>query len=232
MAGDGNAGPLCVYCGESADTKDHVPPRSWFPKPRPADLITVPACEDCNASKSNDEDDVRTMLTMARPPGETAHPAAIKIWNTKASRMVKRNKHRVNDFYRKAGRRDVYKGDIYVETAAAFQPDFDKIERVFGNIVRGLNYHEHGTILPNTYDVLVRVSPRQGDVSEEVVGALRNLEQCVRGGGIMRYLHFHPSDREDVSFWGLQFYDNPDQEAIALTAKKDEIRSIKGSQRA
>jgi hypothetical protein len=25
---------FCIYCGEQADTRDHVPPKCLFPKPR------------------------------------------------------------------------------------------------------------------------------------------------------------------------------------------------------
>jgi hypothetical protein len=41
----------CVYCGGHADTKDHVPPRSFLNRPYPGGrgLITVPACTGCNS---------------------------------------------------------------------------------------------------------------------------------------------------------------------------------------
>jgi hypothetical protein len=48
---------VCVYCGlNSADTRDHIPPRSFFSEPRPSDPITVPACESCNKGAGKDEE--------------------------------------------------------------------------------------------------------------------------------------------------------------------------------
>lgn len=45
---------LCVICGKNiATTRDHIPPKSIFPKPRPDDLITVPACSTCNNGDSD-----------------------------------------------------------------------------------------------------------------------------------------------------------------------------------
>jgi hypothetical protein len=46
-------GDYCIYCGEHADTEDHVIPRSHIAKllgliALPKQLITVPACSNCN----------------------------------------------------------------------------------------------------------------------------------------------------------------------------------------
>ena len=47
----------CVYCGHNPGiTDDHVPRKSFFPQPRPSNLITVPACNKCNSSIGKDED--------------------------------------------------------------------------------------------------------------------------------------------------------------------------------
>ncbi len=43
----------CCYCGiNRVETKDHIPPKSIFNKPRPSNLITVPSCFDCNNKAS------------------------------------------------------------------------------------------------------------------------------------------------------------------------------------
>ena len=45
----------CVYCGDIADSKDHVPPKVLLETPYPPNLCTVPACRACNASYADDE---------------------------------------------------------------------------------------------------------------------------------------------------------------------------------
>lgn len=45
----------CVFCGEKADTREHVVPRCLLDKPYPKDLPTVPSCRVCNNSFSEDE---------------------------------------------------------------------------------------------------------------------------------------------------------------------------------
>lgn len=46
----------CVYCGEAAASVDHVIARCLLEKPYPKNLLTVPACEDCNRAYGSDEE--------------------------------------------------------------------------------------------------------------------------------------------------------------------------------
>ncbi len=48
---------VCIYCGADKDlTRDHVPPKLFLAEPYPSNLVTVPACYDCNRSfQANDE---------------------------------------------------------------------------------------------------------------------------------------------------------------------------------
>src|ERR1035438_5520947 len=53
----------CVYCGARGDvTDDHVPPRSFYGRTPPANLITVPACEACNRGFGQLDDYARFVL--------------------------------------------------------------------------------------------------------------------------------------------------------------------------
>ena len=47
---------FCAYCGESPDTRDHVPSKILLDKPFPENLPVVPACQSCNQSFSLDEE--------------------------------------------------------------------------------------------------------------------------------------------------------------------------------
>lgn len=64
---------VCCYCGiKRATTKDHVPPKAIFTKPRPSDLITVPCCFECNNAASVSDEKFKAYLGMhiARQGGE------------------------------------------------------------------------------------------------------------------------------------------------------------------
>ncbi len=45
----------CVFCGGSADTREHIPSRVLLEKPYPENLATIPSCYHCNNSYSSDE---------------------------------------------------------------------------------------------------------------------------------------------------------------------------------
>ena len=51
---------ICYECGATLDkeslTKEHVPPKSFFPKSDRDSLITVPACVKHNGGKSDDDE--------------------------------------------------------------------------------------------------------------------------------------------------------------------------------
>src|SRR5262245_49176576 len=60
----------CVYCGATDNlTDDHIPPKNLFPRPRPSNLITVPACLTCHSTTSKDDENFRLRLCMSEQVG-------------------------------------------------------------------------------------------------------------------------------------------------------------------
>ncbi len=47
---------ICIFCGDKAETKDHIPSKNLLEKPYPNNLFTVPSCKRCNNSFSSDEE--------------------------------------------------------------------------------------------------------------------------------------------------------------------------------
>lgn len=45
----------CIYCGALAETREHVPSKTFLDKPLPSDLPVLPACKKCNNGFSADE---------------------------------------------------------------------------------------------------------------------------------------------------------------------------------
>src|SRR5687768_10631148 len=87
----------CVYCGQMRPlTVDHIPPRNLFAKPRPQ-LITVPACEECNGSASMDDEYFRLMLTSSF--GADKHPDARDVMGTALRGLGKPEKRGFRDAF-------------------------------------------------------------------------------------------------------------------------------------
>ena len=55
----------CYLCDTDQNlTREHIPPRCLFPKPRPSNLHTVACCFDCNNSASQDDEYFRLVTSM------------------------------------------------------------------------------------------------------------------------------------------------------------------------
>ncbi len=54
----------CYVCGNAATTREHVPPKSFFPKGCGLQLKTVPSCPDHNNAKSNDDQYLLAHISM------------------------------------------------------------------------------------------------------------------------------------------------------------------------
>ena len=46
---------ICIFCGDTADSREHVFAKCFFDKPYPKIMMTVPTCQNCNQSFSLDE---------------------------------------------------------------------------------------------------------------------------------------------------------------------------------
>lgn len=59
-----NKSKPCYYCGNPANSREHIPSKSLFPKAGGGRLLTVPACSLHNSSRSQDDEYVATVLSM------------------------------------------------------------------------------------------------------------------------------------------------------------------------
>lgn len=64
--GEGHPERMCCYCGEWADTVDHVPSKVFLDKPYPENLPVVPCCMKCNERFSLDEEYVAVLFECVR----------------------------------------------------------------------------------------------------------------------------------------------------------------------
>jgi hypothetical protein len=71
----------CYLCGHEIrsddGSRDHVPPKSLFPVPRPSDLITLPAHLACNQAYSADEEGFRADVAALANTGESQQSALV-----------------------------------------------------------------------------------------------------------------------------------------------------------
>ena len=120
--------PICTYCNSLATTIDHVPPSLIFPKPRPANIITVPACYDCNNSASLDDEYFRLVTALEEKSGE--HPDSIELLPV----IIRSLNRRQAQGFRKTFARSQFDCDIFTESglflksAIGYNVDKDRLK--------------------------------------------------------------------------------------------------------
>ena len=85
----------CYYCGKPATSREHAPPRSFFPDSSKLNLITVPSCDIHNGRKSKDDEYVRALLVMSillhdRPDIQETKDAVERSFHRAAERAIKK----------------------------------------------------------------------------------------------------------------------------------------------
>ena len=193
---------ICVFCGGSAKTRDHVPPKGIFPDPKPTDLITVPACASCNSKTKLDDEYFRWLVATGSGVDKRAHEL-IK------DRILPRFRSRsalLHEIMKGATHVDIHsEGGIYLGKQPAFHFDRFRVQTVIDKTVRGLYYVELGTMLPeNAVVTNFILNPIFEDEMKNVICSLP-LKDI--GNGIFSYRFWADDTMPEESFWLLMFFD-------------------------
>lgn len=193
---------LCVLCGiREATTADHVPPKNIFPKPRPGDLITVPACLKCNNEGSKHDEEFRVALSLQLG---IEIEATQKLWKAGALRSLMHNQRLANALGRNSWEVDIRSPQgIYLGKRRAVAIPVRPHNAVLDRTVRGLYFHHFGDILG--IRVSCKVTPISG-IPREISPIVKMMSFASIGGEAFRYLFGRAADSPLDSMWILCFY--------------------------
>ncbi len=192
----------CVFCGALATTRDHVPPQGVFPDPRPTDLITVPACDICNNSTKLDDEYFRWLVAT----GSTDDDEAKRLIKERILPRFQSHPALLNQIMKGATQAEVFsEGGIYLGKKPAFRFDRNRIQTVINKTVRGLYFHETGSILIQSS--LVKEFALNPIFGESFKEAVCSLPLSDIGKGVFSYRYWLNSDDPNETFWFLMFFD-------------------------
>ncbi|HMO93520.1 MAG TPA: hypothetical protein PKD64_15145 [Pirellulaceae bacterium] len=171
-------------------------------------MVTVPACDDCNAKKSLHDDFLRDLLTSDAAGGES--PIAQQIFQQKVLSSHQQGKSllarivvdeaKETPIFTKSG---LYLGDCYV---AHF--DLDRSIEMFSFIVRGLYYRLRQIVLPQDCKCDVR---RLGDEDAkqwwEFFEEYKYNGPYALGDKVFWCVYNYAARDDSITFWMLVFYD-------------------------
>ncbi|PCI25112.1 hypothetical protein COB57_02755 [Candidatus Peregrinibacteria bacterium] len=196
----------CYSCGEKATTKEHVPGKNLFPRPRPSNpaLITVPSCTLHNNSFSKDEE---YFLAVFMFSNAGVSDAGSKLWEEKIHRMYKRReaqglkKNIAGSF--KNIRLQNPSGSF--SERIAIEIDESRIKNVIGKIVKGLYFFEYEKKMASSAKLNIHFLKTSNDF-QFVEKQIQYLKPGKRSwAGVFRYMHYKTEENTD-SIWLLDFY--------------------------
>lgn len=113
----------CIYCGQSATTREHVPSKTFLSEPFPENLPTIPACFKCNNGYSDDEKYVACFLDKLKSYVYTDYSCS-----KKTCQRIEKDKLLQKTLMEQL---KVDNGKVY------FQPDEERILRILVKLARG-----------------------------------------------------------------------------------------------
>lgn len=146
---------ICAYCGKHKPlTRDHIPPKCFFGKPLPIDLITVPCCVDCWKGQSKDDEYFRATVISSSNVWQA--PGTTKVYDSFIRSLQKPNKLGFAQMYLSSLTKVEIrtKSGIYLGSEPAIKLDEERFYRVADRIARGLFFHEKKYPVPEGYLVM------------------------------------------------------------------------------
>jgi hypothetical protein len=192
----------CVYCGvQPGTTSDHVPPDQMFPDPKPSNLITVPACSECNKGFQKDEDYFRGLFSLTGAPIEHDAP---EFWK-KVGRGLQRSlalKKTIADSLR--GGTMVNPDGEEVGRWIKVEDNWHRIVSLIAKCVRGLYFFETSVALSPSIEI---ECPQFADGPIDL-GTLYALTYHGKRGwpGVFEYRYRVAAYAPTASAWILTFY--------------------------
>ncbi|WP_437480412.1 hypothetical protein WME75_35515 [Sorangium sp. So ce1014] len=134
----------CYYheCQNKGRTKEHIPPRSFFPANQRNQLLTVKSCEEHNNAKSSDDIYVLAHICMSASPSNGARDIFLQ-------RVAPQLKHNGE-----ALRKLLAAGAVPLsDGAVAYKVDVTRFDRFFSALSCGIIYNSCKARLPPNYTI-------------------------------------------------------------------------------
>jgi hypothetical protein len=216
----------CVFCRKPCEsTRDHVPPKGLFPEPRPNNLITVPACGECNSGAHQDDEFMQRLALIDR----AARNADARQVAEKAGRALNKPE--------KQGMRSAFfntldftqlfsEAPVAVSRPVLMAVDGKRLRRIVEKITKGMLWEmtrrklkargERGFSeadvprLPADYRALVHEVGARPDIQDLRYNEqyILRLPEATIGTETFAYRHVIDGDDPFLSLWRFSFYNS------------------------
>jgi len=187
----------CYMCDSLATSREHAPPKGFFPSTRRQNLITVTSCDIHNSKKSKDDEYLRLIISSSYDVNELGR---MNIFE-KAIRAFIYNPHLVKEFF---FRGQIYAAFVNGERSMAFTYDHPRFVNAMQHMAKAIFFNHFGTKWDEQLFVVVasgRYSPNQPNYEKQNVrvSVLKSAEF-----GTPRY-----GENPDIFFYQFLIDGNP-----------------------
>jgi len=190
-------------------TSDHVPPKGIFNDPKPSNLITVPACHECNGKHSGFDEQLRTLAAMET--GRNAGGEKILMQKVLGSTMANRRQAQFVAGLVETLRAELVRTPSGVKSVLVFSAPPSALFPGIIAIVKGLlaslapEYDYHG----DNFEVvdIHSATLAKGDASRQML-VMREMMTKTKGEarGNENEFQFWRRVEDEIGAWLLAFY--------------------------
>ena len=181
----------CYSCGSIATTRDHIPPKSFFEKPLPDNLITVSACKNCNTGFSRDEEWFRNQI-LAMSFSDRGR----RLWTTRVRKALSR----------KPAMKFEMRSNIIKRSDGLSEIKFSqqRTNPIIQKIIQGLFYHHFKQMMSKNLQWDIYFNPKDN--------LLEKYSRFAKFFSIQedafRYAFVTADENSNYSLWWLLFHNN------------------------
>lgn len=184
-------------CDRKGVTKEHIPPRSFFPDGEREQLLTVRSCEVHNNAKSKDDLYVLAQICMNASPSNRAR----EVFLSKVAPQL--------EFNNGALRRRLAHGSVRLTSGAVkYQVDCRRLDDFFTALSCGIIFKSCGASLPGGYEIshiYHNLQTNSSDQTREIEDAI----DTVYSGKPMAFMQFGEPDTRNERIYRVTAFGIP-----------------------
>ncbi|MBD3366016.1 hypothetical protein GF360_01590 [candidate division WWE3 bacterium] len=190
----------CYLCGSTENlTRDHIPPKGFFPPNKRYNLVTVSCCGDCHKVLSLDDEAFRIFTTaQINRSSEGAW-----IWKNKVMGSSFKRSPKLKENVKKSLIRTNLTDAQGLQHSAITIP-VERAEKFLIRLTKGLIVHHRPEINPINKKYKVTMLKPTQDLIDNTLNKFRYAEI---GDGVFRYWRAYNNDEEFIYVWVYVFYD-------------------------
>jgi hypothetical protein len=213
----------CAYCGEAADTDDHVPAQALLAGVPKRERPSVRSCASCNQGASDDDEYFRDVVVKYHAVGDRDEAQPILESVQRALSHPMKKGYAIATLRSWGESRVMTRSGLDLGVQPVYSIDVARVARVVTRYVRGLHRRETGVrITADQVSAVINVEWIK-ETQRELAGMLAGGTVRMVKPGVFWYKWAIPYDAPGASLWLLTFFDAFPVVGIvrALEASKD-----------